>query len=81
MSNKCLLYWNAFTKKCERGVMVLEDLSRGPEPYKHLDKNRVPSVEQVTFLLGKMAHFHGAWWKVINKDTGTYYSILKSYDN
>ncbi len=57
-------------KKDERGVLILEDCSKGETPYYQVDKTKVPSLDLALLVMRQTAHFHGAWWKAIHADGG-----------
>ena len=52
--------------KLEKGVLILEDLTKAERPYRLLEKAAVPSVEVAGLVLTALAHFHGFWWRFLN---------------
>ncbi len=55
-----------FMRKAEKGIMILEDLTQGPTPYKHLEKEKLIDPESYAAVFRFIGHFHGAWWQVLN---------------
>ncbi len=58
--------WTALTRKKEKGILILEDLSKGSNPYSHFDKTEVMPPEAFSAAFRFIGHFHGVWWQVLN---------------
>ena len=52
--------------KPEKGIMILEDITKSPGRFRHLDKNKVPDIEKFLKVMESIAHFHGTWWQVVD---------------
>ena len=52
--------------KPEKGIMILEDITKSPQMFRHLDKNKVPRIEDFLKVMEAIAHFHGVWWQVVD---------------
>ena len=51
--------------KPEKGILILEDISMTDSKFKHLDKNKIPDIEDFLVVMEALAHFHGIWWQVL----------------
>ena len=56
--------------KVERGILIMEDLTKAERPYCLMEKRVVPTVEDVDLVMNMLAHFHGFWWRFLNCSTG-----------
>ena len=56
--------------KNERGILILEDLTKAEQPYHLMEKGVVPKVHDVGLIFNMLAHFHGFWWKFLNSSSG-----------
>ena len=67
--------WGNFFKimyrKDEAGLLLLEDVTKGPDPMFLLDKTRVLSLKQVLAAVKALATFHGVWWACLRKEVKT----------
>eukprot|EP00095_Tigriopus_kingsejongensis_P004595 maker-scaffold416_size178335-snap-gene-0.28 protein:Tk04595 transcript:maker-scaffold416_size178335-snap-gene-0.28-mRNA-1 annotation:"PREDICTED: uncharacterized protein LOC100203980" len=61
----CCLCWFPCRSR-EEGILILEDLSKLPEPFVMHDKVKILPFSHVKMVLDVMAHFHGAWWLFLN---------------
>lgn len=61
----CFLAWCLCARK-EQGIMIMEDLTKLPQPYNMYDKMKVLPMEYAKMVVEKVAHFHGAWWLILN---------------
>ena len=52
--------------KPEKGIMILEDITKSPGRFRHLDKNKVPDIEDFLKIMESIAHFHGVWWQIVD---------------
>ena len=52
--------------KPEKGIMILEDITKSPGRFRHLDKNKVPDIEEFLKVMESIAHFHGVWWQIVD---------------
>ena len=59
----CLFCWWP-TMKYENGILILEDLSKSG--FGSLDKNVIPTFDQVKLAFEALAHFSGSWLKYLN---------------
>ena len=60
-------------RRYEKGLVILEDLTRAETPFYLANKNRVMSPDHVRLALEALAHFHGAWWQMLHgKEEGTF---------
>jgi hypothetical protein len=51
-ATECNTLLTAFAfKRCEKGMIILEDITKGREPFYSLDKNLVPSREHVSLAI------------------------------
>lgn len=58
------------TRNQEEGIIIMEDLTKGKDPYFILDKKLIPSIDHVILIIKTAAHFHGVWWKRLNNVEG-----------
>ena len=67
--------WGVFFKmihrKDEAGLLLLEDVTRGPDPMFPLDKTQLLSLNQVVAAVKALATFHGVWWTWLRKEAKT----------
>ncbi|XP_059092153.1 uncharacterized protein LOC131887557 [Tigriopus californicus] len=61
----CFFAWCLCTKK-EQGIMIMEDLTKLPQPYQMHNKIKILPLEHTKLVVDKVAHFHGAWWLLLN---------------
>ncbi len=65
-SGLCSFFCDA-KRKAESGILMLEDLSRGPKTFSQVDRVEIPvSVGQFSAAFKFLGHFHGSWWQVLN---------------
>ncbi len=65
--------WKMRGRKKEQGIIMLQDMSRGPEPFGHIDKTKIVTPEAYSEVLKFLGHYHGVWWQVLNGKS-KYYS-------
>ncbi len=67
-SGFCSFFCCAMPKrKAETGILMLEDLSRGPKTFSQVDRAEIPvSAGQFSAAFKFLGHFHGSWWQVLN---------------
>ena len=54
-------------RKVEDGMLILENLTKSkPDPFEMIDKHKVPSLEHSKVAFEALAHFHGAFWRLLN---------------
>ena len=67
--------WGVFFKmihrKDEAGLLLLEDVTKGPDPMFPLDKTQLLSLNQVVAAVKALATFHGIWWTWLRKEART----------
>ena len=56
--------------KVERGILIMEDLTKAERPYNLMEKGVVPTVGDAGLILNMLAHFHGFWWRFLNCSSG-----------
>ena len=56
--------------KVEKGILIMEDLTKARRPYCLMEKGAVPTVGDVGLIVTMLAHFHGFWWKFLNCSSG-----------
>ena len=58
-------------RRYEKGLIILEDLTRAETPFRLADKNEVMSPDHARLALEALGHFHGAWWQMLHGKEGT----------
>ena len=51
--------------KAEKGILILEDITKTDSEFKHLDKNKIPHIKDFLVVMEALAHFHGIWYQVL----------------
>ena len=59
------------TVKYERGILLMEDLTRCETPYRVMPAIEVPSLDHTLMVFKALAHFHGAWWQILRGKSKT----------
>ena len=65
------LFFKMIHRKDEAGLLLLEDITKGPDPMFLLDKTQVLSLKQVLAAVKALATFHGVWWAWLRKEAKT----------
>ena len=53
-------------RRYEKGLIILEDLTKADPPFSLADKNAVMSLDHVRLALEALGNYHGAWWQGSN---------------
>lgn len=59
------------TRKYERGLLLMEDLTKCEIPYKVKPAIDIPSLAHTVMVFRTLAHFHGAWWLILRGKSRT----------
>ena len=58
----------------------MEDVTKAEKPFHMIDKTKVPSLKHMKLVMETAGHWHGAFWQLLNKPSGSFKASMNKDD-